>query len=85
MRWVCFKNATYMMGFTYISWWIFSRNMAISQELLFWDRLYALIAFECAVAIYPVWVIGMIAIISDWKKELSYARQEEDSVSSSSS
>jgi hypothetical protein len=47
--------------------WIAKTNWGITQELLYWDRLYALITFELMVLVYPIWLIGVIAIIKEWR------------------
>ena len=67
MWWQHFKYSTYLVGYTYILGWIAMTNLRITQELLYWDKLYALITFELAVLIYPIWLIGVIGIIKEWR------------------
>ena len=67
--WQRFKYVTYLVGYTVILTRVGMHNMDIVRELLYWDSLYALISFEATIMLYPVWLIGVIVIIAEWRKD----------------
>lgn len=72
MIWHHFKYATYLIGYTVILGWIAKTNWGITQELLYWDRLYAFIVYQCVVLVYPLWLIGVVGIIREWKMDAKW-------------
>lgn len=82
MCWHRFKYATYLIGYTFILGRIAQHNIGIINELVYWDRLFAFITYELTLMLYPVWAIGAIAIVKEWRE---YEQAQKDAHSSRSS
>lgn len=87
MKWICFKYATYLLGYTFCIGRIVFHNTKILNELIWFAyqgvpnaMLYAIITFEVTAALYPIWVIGVVGITKEWKNDW----QKEDPLPSSS-
>ena len=83
--WVGFKSTVYLIGLTYIVGHLSWMNYIIIKYLFPLDLTHAIVITLLTTALYPIWVIGCLGIIREWKLELQHDKQESNLTESGSS